>query len=75
MGYELPQNIISAKNSSFIKLKSHQIQLKVYAIQAYISQTERIFMSPEFIWGQARMRGVQCNSEYAEAFELIRMVI
>ena len=75
MGYELPQNIIASKNSAFIKLKSHQVETKVYAIQAYKSQVKRKFMSPEFIWGQAKMRGIQCNTEYAEAFELIRMVI
>ena len=75
MGYELPQNIISAKNTAFVKLDSYQVSVKVHAIQAYKSQIERKFMSSEFIWGQARMRGVQCDAEYAEAFELIRMVI
>ena len=75
MGYELPQNIIAAKNTAFIKLTKKHIQKKIYALSSYKSQNFRAFATPDFIWGLAKLRGAQCNAEYAEAFELIRMVI
>jgi len=75
MGYELPQNIIAAKNTAFVKLKEEHVMKKVYALSAYKSQKHRIFATSDFILGLAKLRGAQCNTEYAEAFELIRMVI
>ena len=75
MGYELPQNIIAAKNTAFIQLKKKHIEQKIYALSAYQSQAFRVFATPDFIWGLAKLRGAQCNAEYAEAFELIRMII
>ena len=39
----------------------------------YQSQTalNRSYFSAEFIRGWAKMRGIQCNAEYAEAFEVV----
>ena len=75
MGYELPQNIIAAKNTAFIQLKKEHVEKKIHILSAYKSQAFRQFATPDFIWGLAKLRGAQCNTEYAEAFELIRMVL
>ena len=41
----------------------------------YRSQGLRSYAAPEYIEGLARVRGVQCGSLFAEAFEAIRVII
>lgn len=75
LGYELPQNTLSFENSAFIKLSANDIQRKIDALARYESQKFRKYSSPEFIRSLAKVRGVQANAEYAEGFELIRLII
>jgi len=75
LGYELPQNLISFSNSAFVKLTEAQLQRKIDALSAYESQTIRPYSTPEFITSLATVRGVQCGAKYAEAFELVRLVV
>lgn len=74
LGYELPQNLISFSNSAFVALTEQQIDAKIEGLSLYASQTFRPYASSAFIKGLAHVRGVQCGVEYAEAFELIRLV-
>jgi LmbE family N-acetylglucosaminyl deacetylase len=74
LGYELPQNLISFMSTAFIKLTEDDMQRKITALGSYRSQEFRPYASGEFIRALAHVRGVQCNSRYAEAFELIRLV-
>jgi N-acetylglucosamine malate deacetylase 1 len=75
LGYELPQNIISFNNSAFVALTEEHLQQKIVAVSAYKSQDFRNYSREEFIRGLAKVRGVQCNATYAEAFEVIRLII
>ncbi|MFY9607526.1 MAG: PIG-L deacetylase family protein [Blastocatellia bacterium] len=75
LGYELPQNLTTFNNTAFIKLTSQQIDQKIRALSCYQSQTSRPYSSEEFIRGLAKVRGVQCRGDYAEAFEVIRLVL
>jgi len=75
LGYELPQNLISFANTAFVTLTEEYINHKICALSSYESQAFRSYSSPDFIRGLARVRGVQCNAMYAEAFEVIRLVI
>lgn len=75
LGYELPQNLISFVSSAFIALTDSDMQRKVDALQQYHSQEFRPYAAAEFIRSLALVRGVQCNNNYAEAFELIRLVV
>ena len=76
ISYELPWNHISFNTQFFIKLNEEQINKKVELLNSYHSQIEkgREYFSPEFIKGLAKIRGVQINSKYAEAFEVIRWI-
>ncbi|MFX4232158.1 hypothetical protein ACOL3I_11865, partial [Aliarcobacter butzleri] len=60
---------------SFIKLEKRHIQAKSDALKEYKSQGERDYMSEEFIFSLARTSGVQIGTQYAESFEVIRLVI
>jgi LmbE family N-acetylglucosaminyl deacetylase len=75
LGYELPQNITTFSQTAFVKLSKEQIDKKIEAMSSYKSQNFRNYSSSEFIKGLAIVRGVQCNSEYAEAFEVIKLII
>lgn len=75
LGYELPQNLITFENSAFVSLTNELMQKKIHALSAYKSQNFRPFTHPEFINSLAKVRGVQCNAEYAEAFEVIKLIV
>ena len=73
--YELPWNSITFSAEAFVILTQQHIDLKWAALRAYESQIElqRPYFSKEFIQGLARVRGAQVRTEYAEAFEVVRV--
>ncbi|HMK24726.1 MAG TPA: PIG-L deacetylase family protein [Chitinophagaceae bacterium] len=73
-GYELPWNNNSFHNSFFIRLAKTEVEKKVSALKEYKSQANRNYMQEDFIRSLAKVRGVQCNHEYAEAFELYKLI-
>ena len=73
--YELIWNNLSFNTQCFVKLESKHIEKKVEALQEYRSQASRDYMSREFIFALAKTRGVQIGSSYAEAFEVIRLIL
>jgi N-acetylglucosamine malate deacetylase 1 len=73
--YELPWNQIDSRAQAFVTLEREHLDTKWKALQEYKTQLQlaRPYFSWNFIEGIARVRGVQVNSEYAEAFEVIRV--
>ena len=74
LGYELPQNLISFNNSAFVQLSEEDVERKISALDCYRSQGFRAYSARDFIMGLARVRGVQCNAPFAEAFEAVRLI-
>jgi len=75
LGYELIWNNLKFDTTSFLKLDKKHVQSKCDALKEYKSQGQRNYMSEDFIFSLAKIRGVQIGSEYAESFEVIRWVI
>lgn len=75
LGYELIWNDLQFDTTCFVKLEKRHVETKVAALSRYESQNMREYMSPEFIWSLAKIRGVQVNASYAECFEVIRWII
>lgn len=75
LGYEMPQNLIAFSNSAFVALEDADISLKLRSLACYKSQEFRPYSTEEFIKGLACVRGVQCDARYAEAFEVIRLMV
>jgi N-acetylglucosamine malate deacetylase 1 len=75
LGYEMPWNNFSFESSSFVFLEEKHIQNKIDALKEYKSQSKRSYANEEFIRSLARTRGVQINTHYAEAFQVIRWLI
>ena len=75
LGYELPQNLVTFQSSAFVALDERVLARKLAALAHYRSQGFRPYATEAFIRGLATVRGVQCRAPYAEAFELIRLII
>jgi len=75
LGYELIWNNLSFDTTSFISLEKRHVEAKANSLKAYKSQGKRDYMSTDFIFSLAKSRGVQIGKEYAEAFEVIRLII
>lgn len=75
LGYELPWDNVSFNTRCFIKLEDRHVDKKIEALNAYESQKARTYLNGNFIRSLATTRGVQINTTYAEAFEVIRWVI
>lgn len=77
LGYEAPWNHVTFSANAFVALDTRHVEAKWNALQAYGSQFElhRPYFSREFIWGLAKVRGVQVKAPFAEAFEATRVRI
>lgn len=75
LGYELIWNNLTFNTQSFVILEEHHVEKKVRALERYLSQGKRDYMSKEFVFSLARSRGVQIGKRYAEAFEVIRWIL
>lgn len=73
--YEDPWNNFSFQNQMFVTLTDEQLEKKVAAVYADVSQRGRDYTQPEFIRSLAHVRGVQIGVPYAEVFEAPRIVL
>ncbi len=75
LGYEMPWNNIAFNTRAFMKLEKRHVMKKVIALKEYKSQQSRNYVTEEFIFSLARVRGVQIGTKYAESFEVIRTIL
>ena len=76
LSYELPWNHVQFDTQFFVGLSEDHISKKIELINKYESQMhmKRKYFDPEMIRGWARMRGCQINTDFAEAYEVIRWI-
>jgi len=74
-GYELPWNNYSIRTNFFVRISEVDLSKKITSLSAYESQSGKSYMNADFIRSLAKVRGVQANSPYAEAFEIYRWMI
>ncbi|MFO7152852.1 MAG: PIG-L deacetylase family protein [Bacillota bacterium] len=76
LGYELPWNHLSFEASFLIELATRHLEKKWQAMLCYQTQfmLRRPYFAKSFIESLARMRGVQVDVEYAEAFQALRVL-
>ena len=77
ISYELPWNHLEFRSQFFVKLDEENMIKKISLLNKYQSQVyiKRHYFTEDFIRGLALTRGAQINHKYAEAFDVIRMVI
>ncbi len=74
LGYEIPWNNYDFAYQAYIALERAHIERKVAALARYASQQHRRYADPEYIWNLARTHGVNVNREFAEVFQVYRVV-
>lgn len=75
LGYEMPWNCLSHRSELLVNISEANLQTKIKALQMYTSQLHRRYVSEETIRSIAVYNGLKANTNYAEAFEVIRWVI
>jgi N-acetylglucosamine malate deacetylase 1 len=74
LGYEIPWNNFNFDYQAYFALEKEHVERKVRALSKYESQQHRRYSDPEYIWNLARTHGTNVNREYAEVFEVYRVV-
>lgn len=73
-GYEHPWNNLTFTTHIFVRLTEKQIERKLRALREYRSQSSRSYMEERNLRSLMWTRGAQLATEYAEAFELVRLI-
>ena len=74
LGYEVPWNNFDFAYQAYVALEQPHVERKIEALAKYASQQHRRYADPEYIRSLARMHGVNVNREYAECFQVYRIV-
>jgi LmbE family N-acetylglucosaminyl deacetylase len=74
LGYEIPWNNYDFAYQAYVALERRHLERKVAALEKYASQRHRRYSDPEYAWSVARTHGINVNREYAEVFEVYRVV-
>jgi N-acetylglucosamine malate deacetylase 1 len=74
LGYEIPWNNYDFSYQAYVALDRAHLERKTEALAKYASQKHRRYAEREYIWNIARTHGVNVNREFAEVFEVYRVV-
>ena len=74
LGYEIPWNNFDFSYQAYVALSRAHVERKVAALEKYASQQHRRYANAEYVWNVARMHGINVNREYAEVFQVYRVV-
>ena len=74
LGYEIPWNNFDFSYGAYLALERRHVERKVAAVQRYASQQHRRYADEEYIWNLARVHGANVNRDYAEVFQVYRLV-
>jgi len=74
IAYSHSHNQVRNGNNYFVIVSSNEVAAKMRALSFYQSESDRSYFKADAVLGIMRYYGVQCESEYAEAFRIIRRV-
>jgi LmbE family N-acetylglucosaminyl deacetylase len=74
LGYEIPWNNYDFSYQAYVSLERAHLERKAEALSKYASQQHRRYADREYMWNVARTHGINVNREYAEVFEVYRVV-
>ncbi len=74
LGYEIPWNNFDFSYQAYFALERAHVERKVAALAHYASQQHRRYANAEYVWNVARTHGINVNREYAEVFQVYRVV-
>ena len=74
LGYEIPWNNFDFEYQWYFALEEKHVLLKVAALERYASQQHRRYANAEYVHNLSRMHCVNVNREFAEVFQVYRVV-
>jgi LmbE family N-acetylglucosaminyl deacetylase len=74
LGYEIPWNNLDFAYQAYLALEQRHLERKEAALAKYASQQHRRYANAEYIWNLARTHGINVNREYAEVFQVYRLI-
>ena len=74
LGYEIPWNNLDFSYQAYLALQQRHIERKAAALMKYASQQHRRYADSEYVWNLARTHGINVNREYAEVFQVYRLI-
>ena len=74
LGYEIPWNNYDFSYQWYFALEQRHVERKVAALEKYASQQHRRYANAEYVWNVARTHGINVNREYAEVFQVYRLI-
>ena len=74
LGYEIPWNNYDFAYGAYVALEQRHVERKIAAVGRYASQQHRRYANADYIWNLARVHGANVNREYAECFQVYRIV-
>ena len=75
LGYQIPWNNLDFAYQAYFSLDGEHVERKVAALAKYESQQHRNYADAEYIWNLARTNGINVGREYAEVFQVYRVVV
>jgi len=75
LGYESPRSSIGFRPTLYIILDEETVKRKCKLITLYKSQSKEYYMQKKVTRANLRHRGAEVGREFAEGFEIIRMVV
>ena len=70
----MPWNNFDFSYGAYIALEKRHLERKVAALRVTRRSSTAATRMPEYIWNLARVHGVNVNREYAECFQVYRIV-
>jgi N-acetylglucosamine malate deacetylase 1 len=74
LGYEIPWNNLNFAYQAYLALEQRHVERKEAALAKYASQQHRRYANREYIRNLARIHGINVNREYAEVFQVYRLI-
>ena len=74
LGYEIPWNNFEFSYQCYVALEERHVDRKVAALERYASQQHRRYANAEYVRNLARTHGINVNREYAEVFQVYRVI-
>ena len=75
LGYQLPWNDLCAHRDCVIQVSKDDVESKLQAVFCYESQSHRSYMSKRYILGDLAVNGSLVDVEFAEVYQLLRLVL
>jgi N-acetylglucosamine malate deacetylase 1 len=74
LGYEIPWNNFDFSYQAYVTLEQRHVDRKVAALSRYASQQHRRYANADYVWSLARTHGTNVNHDFAEVFQVYRVV-